>query len=71
MTSSLQSESNSYDLAAEICKGGIMKELQPWNHLELGENHIEPKPIPAKCACNKFDKVVQTLAGFESAMIIE
>ena len=39
--------------------------------MELSENKIEPKPIPVKPACNKFDKVIETLASFESAMNIE
>lgn len=36
--------------------------------MELGENKQEAKPIPVKKACNKFDKVVQTLANFEAGM---
>lgn len=72
MTSSVQSESSEEDLSAELCQGGIeIPELKPWNHMELSENKVEPKPIPVKPACNKFDKLVQTLADFESAMNIE
>lgn len=36
--------------------------------MELGENKQEAKPIPSKPTCNKFDKVVQTLANFEAGM---
>lgn len=72
MGSSLQSESKENDLTGELCQGGIdIKELKPWNHLNLSENKVEPKPIPAKCVCNKFDKVVKSLSNFESAMNIE
>ena len=39
--------------------------------MELGENKQEAKPIPVKKACNKFDKVIETLASFESAMNID
>jgi hypothetical protein len=50
---------------------GDITELKPWNHLELSENHIEPTPIPSKCICPKFDKIVKTLSNFESQMNIE
>lgn len=70
MTSSVQSESKEDSLSAELCQGGIdITELKPWNHLELSENHVEPAPIPCKCACNKFDKIIKTLAGFETMMV--
>lgn len=70
MTSSVQSETKEDDITAELCQGGIdICELKPWNHLELSENKVEPKPIPCKCACNKFDKIIKTLAGFESLMV--
>lgn len=69
MGSSVQSEANETCLAAELCQGGIdITELKPWNHLSLSENHVEPKCIPVKCACNKFDKLVKSLANFESMM---
>ena len=59
MTSSVQFETKAEDLTAELCQGGIeIPELKPWNHMELSENKIEPKPIPSTCACNKFDKLI-------------
>ena len=67
MTSSVQSESNESGLDAELCQGGIdIEQLKPWNHLELSENKIKPQPLPVKKACNKFDKIIQTVAGFET-----
>ena len=70
MTSSVQSESMETGLDGELCQGGIdIKELKPWNHLELSENKIEPAPLPAKCACNKFDKIIKTIQGFETFFI--
>lgn len=39
--------------------------------MELGENRLEAKPIPVKKACNKFDKLVKSLANFESSMRLE
>ena len=27
--------------------------------------------MPAKCVCPKFDKIIKSLANFESAMIME
>ena len=48
-----------------------IEELKPWNHLELAENKVKVKEIEPKPACNKFDKVIETLASFESAMNIE
>ena len=72
MGSSVRSETNESGLDAELCQGGIdIKELKPWNHLELSENHVEPTPLPAKCVCPKFDKIIKSLANFESAMIME
>jgi hypothetical protein len=70
MASSVQTETAEDNLSAELCQGGIsIKELKPWNHLELSDNKVEPKPIPVKCACNKFDKLVKSLAGFETMMV--
>ena len=67
MSSSLQSESKETGLDAELCQGGIdIEQLKPWNHLELSENKIKPQPLPVKEACNKFDKIIQTVAGFET-----
>ena len=67
MTSSVQSETNESGLDSELCQGGIeITELKPWNHLSPSENHIEPEPLPVKCICNKFDKVVKTISGFET-----
>ena len=72
MTSSLQSETDESGLSAELCEGGIdISELKPWNHLSLSDNHLEAKPIPSKCICPKFDKIVQTLSAFESQLKIE
>lgn len=72
MTSSIQSESKEKSLTAELCTGGIdITQLKPWNHLSLSENKVKEKPIPNKCVCNKFDKVVKTVANFESQMNIE
>ena len=67
MGSSLQSESHETGMDTEICQGGIdIKELKPWNHLEPSENHKKPEPLPVKCACNKFDKLVNSLSAFET-----
>ena len=72
MTSSVQSETNESGLDAELCQGGIdICALKPWKHLELSESKVEPKPIPSKCVCPKFDKIVKTLSGFESQMNLE
>lgn len=67
MGSSLQSEASETSLDAELCQGGIdIKELKPWNHLTLGENKVKPECLPCKCACNKFDKIIKTIAKFET-----
>ena len=72
MGSSLQSETNESGLDAELCQGGIdIKELTPWNHLSLSDNHVEATPIPSKCICPKFDKIVKTLSNFESQLKLE
>ena len=67
MSSSVQSEASETSLDAELCQGGIdIPELKPWNHLSLSENKVEPECIPCKCACNKFDKIIKTIANFET-----
>ena len=67
MGSSIQSESNETGLDSELCQGGIdIEELKPWNHLTLGENKVKPEVLPAKCVCNKFDKIIKSLANFET-----
>ena len=67
MSSSVQSETSETSLDAELCQGGIdIKELKPWNHLSLGENKIKPPCLPCKCACNKFEKIIKTIANFET-----
>ena len=67
MGSSLQSEASETSLDSELCQGGIdIKELKPWNHLTLGENKVKPECLPCKCACNKFDKLIKSISGFES-----
>ena len=67
MTSSLQSETSEGGMDSEICDGKVeISELKPWNHLNPSENHIEPKPLPAKEACNKFEKIIKTMANFET-----
>lgn len=72
MGSSVQSESKETCLSAELCEGGIcIEQLKPWNHLELSENHVEPKSIPAKPVCNKFDKMIKSEAGFETMFTTE
>lgn len=72
MTSSIQSETDESGLDSELCQGGIdIKELTPWNHMDLSENHVEAKPIPSKCVCPKFDKIVKSLSGFESQFNLE
>lgn len=69
MTSSTQSEANEGGMDSEICDGKVeIPQLKPWNHLEPSENKVEPPEIPCKCACNKFDKVIQTEAKFENQM---
>lgn len=72
MTSSVQNESWQLGLSAELCQSGIdIGELKPWNHMELNPNKKDPKCIPVKCVCNKFDKLVKSLSDFESGMNIE
>ena len=39
--------------------------------MELSENHVEPKQLPVKCACNKFDKLEQSISNFETMMQME
>ena len=59
MSSSIQSENNETSLDSELQEDGIdIEELKPWNHLELSENHLEPKDIPVKKPCNKFLKII-------------
>lgn len=72
MTSSVQPEADEKGLDAELCEGGIdIPQLKPWNHLEPSENKVDPKPIPCKCACNKFDKLIRSAANFEKMMNLE
>lgn len=72
MGSSVQSETSESGLDSEVCQGGIdIAELKPWNHLELSENHVKPVDLPSKCACNKFEKIIKSVANFESMMNIE
>jgi hypothetical protein len=67
MGSSVQSESNETGLDAELCQGGIdITELKPWNHLSLSENKVKPECLPSKCVCNKFDKLIKSIANFET-----
>ena len=67
MSSSVQSEANETGLDAELCQGGIdITELKPWNHLSLSENKVKPEPLPVKSACNKFDKIIKSIANFET-----
>ena len=67
MGSSIQSESNETGLDGELCQGGIdIKELKPWNHLTLSENKVEPEPLPVKCACPKFDKLIKSISNIET-----
>ena len=67
MGSSFQSESNETGLDAELCQGGIdITALKPWNHLSLSENKVKPECLPSKCACNKFDKLIKSIANFET-----
>ena len=67
MGSSVQSESHETGLDSELCQGGIeIPQLRPWNYMQTSENHIEATPLPVTPACNKFNKIVKTLAGFES-----
>ncbi len=67
MGSSVRYKTKESSLDSELCQGGIdIKELKPWNHLELSENNVEPEPLPSKCVCPKFEKIIKSLAGFES-----
>ena len=67
MSSSVQSETNESTLDAELCQGGIdIPQLKPWNHLSPSANKVTPQPLPVTCACNKFDKIIKTVAGFET-----
>jgi hypothetical protein len=69
MTSSTQSETSEPCLKSELCDGKVeIEQLKPWNHLEPSANKVEPTPLPVKCACNKFNKVVKSKANFEDAM---
>ena len=72
MSSSIQTESNQKDFSSELCQGGIdIGELKPWNHLSLSENKKKATDIPVKCVCNKFEKIIKSLASFESGMNLE
>ena len=67
MSSSMQSESKETGLDSELCQGGIdIKELQPWNHLTLKESKVKPEDLPVKSICNKFDKIIKSIANFET-----
>lgn len=67
MSSSVQSEASESGLDSELCQGGIdIAELKPWNHLNPSENKIEPEELPCKCACNKFEKIIKSIASFET-----
>ena len=67
MGSSVQSESNETGLDAELCQGGIdICALRPWKHLSLSENKVKPECLPSKCVCNKFDKLIKSIANFET-----
>ena len=69
MGSSAQSESGETSMCSELADDHVeIPQLKPWNHLEPSENRVDPKPIPSKCACNKFDKAVKTKANFEKQM---
>ena len=72
MSSSIQTESNQKDFSSELCQGGIdIGALKPWNHLSLSENKKNAKCIPVKCVCNKFEKIIKSMANFESGMNLE
>ena len=67
MSSSVQSETSESSLDAELCQGGIdITALKPWNHLSLSENKVKPECLPSKCVCNKFEKIIKSVANFES-----
>ena len=67
MSSSVQSEASETGLDSELCQGGIdIAELKPWNHLNPSENKVTPEELPAKCACNKFEKIIKSVANFET-----
>jgi hypothetical protein len=67
MSSSVQSETNESGLDAELSQDGIdIPELRPWNHLNLSDNKVKAEVLPVKCACNKFDKIVKSVANFET-----
>jgi hypothetical protein len=67
MTSSVQSETKETGLDSEICDGDIeIAQIKPWNHLDLEENKKEPEKVPPKPACNKFEKLIKSLANFET-----
>lgn len=70
MGSSVQSEAKETSLDSELCQGGIdIKELKPWNHLTLSENKVKPECLPTTCACNKFDKLIKSIANFETFFV--
>ena len=72
MGSSAQSETNESGLDSNVGAGTIdIAALKPWNHLELSDNKVEAEDIPVKCACNKFGKIIETLADFESMLNLE
>ena len=67
MGSSSQMESKETGLDAELCQGGIdITALKPWNHLTLKESKVKPEPLPVKDICNKFYKIIESIAGFET-----
>lgn len=70
MGSSVQSEAKETSLDSELCQGGIdIKELKPWNHLTLSENKVKPECLPTTGACNKFDKLIKSIANFETFFV--
>lgn len=72
MGSSIQSETQETSLDSELCEGGIeIEQLKPWNHLEISDQKLKSEKMPITTACCKFDKLVQTLANFESQMNLE
>ena len=67
MTSSTQSESNETGLDSEASQGLIViSPLKPWSHLTLSANKVEPDKVPVKPKCDKFDKIIKSIANFET-----
>ena len=72
MTSSVQTETDERDLESETNANEIhIPAIKPWTHLDVDDNHLNAKSIEITRPCNKFNKIVKSMAGFEALMNFE